>query len=273
MVWKHVNHLYQEGAKLNRSLDRSRIWLPYVLGTMISSYILGWGIVIGNQFGMLQFGSIPMMTMWLLYANTPPIIAIFLILSSKQRTFKELLKELFALKQPLRYYAIAILLPILSSVIPLFQGQASIIAPLYLPLVMWPMNAFFGGLEEVGWRYIFQPALEQKMSFTLATIITGAIWAVWHLPLFFVEGVNQYTMNFWSFAIWVMGLAFALAVLYRLSKSIWLCILFHSLINAITDSISPEFTDIQSSIVGAIIMIAVSLSLLKLLPEQKNLNS
>ena len=34
----------------------------------------------------------------------------------------------------------------------------------------------------------------------------------------------------------IIGMSFALAVIYRMTQSIWLCILFHSVINALLSS-------------------------------------
>lgn len=249
---------------MNKNLDRSKIWLPYLLLTLGLSYILWFTIVIGNQFGILIFGTPLMMIMYVLGTSIPPITAFILLVRSKQRTFKALLKEIFSFKQPIKFYVLAIGLPILACIIPLLFHQASIVGPFYAPLFMVPVMMFFGGgLEEVGWRFILQPALEEKMHFVPATLITGATWAVWHLPLFLMKGSDQYTWSFWSFAIWAMGLAFALAVLYKLSKSAWLCILFHSFFNSMTDFIAVEYKDIPISIIGALIMIAISLTLLK----------
>jgi membrane protease YdiL (CAAX protease family) len=42
----------------------------------------------------------------------------------------------------------------------------------------------------------------------------------------------------------VFGMSFALSSIYRLSKSIWLCILYHSAINSLSSSwiITDDFT-------------------------------
>lgn len=252
------------------NLDRSKIWSPYILWTMGISYTLWFAIVIGQRFGLFQFGTPLMMTMYILGANTTTIMAFILIIRSRQRTFKELFKESFAFKQPPIYYLIVVVLPILFSVITLLQNQASIVGPFYAPLFTLPVMVLFGGgLEEIGWRHILQPALEQKIGFIPATIVTGAIWAVWHLPLFFIIGANQNTQNFGAFAVWVMGMAFVLAMLYRLSNSVWLCILCHSLSNAMGDFILSKSVDIPSSIVLALVMIAISLILLRVIPGKE----
>lgn len=255
---------------MNKNLDRDKIWRPYLFWTLGLSYALWFAIIIGNQFGILTFGTSPMMILYMLGANIPPIMAFVLLICSKQRTFKQLVKEIFSLKQPIQFYAVAVGLPILACIIPLLFHQASIAGPFYAPLFMIPvMMIFGGGLEEVGWRFILQPALEERMHFIPATLVTGVTWAVWHLPLFIMKGADQYTWSFWSFAIWAIGLAFALAVLYKLSKSAWLCILFHSFFNSMTDFIAVEYQDVPTSILGALILVVISLILLSVFKKDE----
>jgi membrane protease YdiL (CAAX protease family) len=127
---------------------------------------------------------------------------------------------------------------------------------------MIPMMIIGGGLEEAGWRYILQPELEKKFSFTLSTIITAVIWWIWHLPLFFIQGVFQYGQDFFMFGINVLGLAFALASIRKNTNSVWLCVLFHSLINSLNGVYMINFDNIWGCVVTAIILIICSYVLL-----------
>lgn len=45
--------------------------------------------------------------------------------------------------------------------------------------------------EEFGWRGLALPSLEARFSPLWASLILGVIWAVWHLPLFFISGSKQ----------------------------------------------------------------------------------
>ena len=42
--------------------------------------------------------------------------------------------------------------------------------------------------EELGWRSYFQAHLEEKWSLVVAGSITGAIWGLWHLPVWLIHG-------------------------------------------------------------------------------------
>lgn len=51
----------------------------------------------------------------------------------------------------------------------------------------------FGPLpEELGWSGYALDGLQRKRSALTSSLIIGAVWAVWHFPLFFVEGTFQH---------------------------------------------------------------------------------
>ena len=50
-----------------------------------------------------------------------------------------------------------------------------------------------GGNEELGWRAVLEPELERRIPFFAACLATGAIWGLWHLPLWFTQGAGRET--------------------------------------------------------------------------------
>lgn len=130
-------------------------------------------------------------------------------------------------------------------------------APLFAIIFMIPMMLVGGGLEEAGWRYILQTELEQKYHFTTSTIIVGIIWWLWHLPLFFIQGIAQYGQNYLNFGINVLGLSFALASIRKITGSVWLCVLFHCIVNSLS-AIYIINTNVFGSITAAILLIFCS---------------
>ena len=74
-------------------------------------------------------------------------------------------------------------------------------APIYAIVFMIPMMLLGGGLEEAGWRYILQPELEKKYNFIISTLSVSIIWWLWHLPLFYIQGVAQNELNYFAFGI------------------------------------------------------------------------
>ena len=53
-----------------------------------------------------------------------------------------------------------------------------------------------GGNEELGWRAVLEPELERRIPFFAACLATGAIWGLWHLPLWFTQGAGRETTPF-----------------------------------------------------------------------------
>ena len=100
--------------------------------------------------------------------------------------------------------------------------------PWYLFILYMPLMVLGGGLEEVGWRGVLQPQLEKRFSFLPAAMMEGALWSVWHLPLWFVPNTTQSTYNFVAFTLYCITLGCTLAAVYRLTKSIWASILIHA---------------------------------------------
>jgi membrane protease YdiL (CAAX protease family) len=63
--------------------------------------------------------------------------------------------------------------------------------------------------EEPGWRGTAYPRLRTSLGRLRAGLLLGAIWAVWHLPLFFIHGTEQAGLGLASWS----GLLFMLSVI------------------------------------------------------------
>lgn len=54
------------------------------------------------------------------------------------------------------------------------------------------------------WCGYAQEGLQRRMPVVAASLVIGAVWSAWHLPLFLLEGTYQYdlgigTAGFWAF--------------------------------------------------------------------------
>lgn len=204
-----------------------------------------------------------------------PTIASYFSLkrSGEVAGFKDWLKNVFDFKHSILSYIMVVIMDILF-ILPqcLICGYERKM-PVFAIIVMIPTMIVGGGLEEAGWRYILQPELEKKLPFAVSTIIVSIIWWLWHLPLFFVQGVNQYGQNLFGFGINVLGLSFALASIRKNTGSVWLCVLFHSLVNSLSGIYEVKedlFGGIGvGTIITAIILILCSCALIKINNKKK----
>jgi membrane protease YdiL (CAAX protease family) len=85
--------------------------------------------------------------------------------------------------------------------------------------------------EELGWRGFLVPALARTMSFRDVALVSGAIWAVWHVPVIVFADYNAGTPVWYAvpcFAIMVVSLAFPMAWLRLRSGSVWPAAILHA---------------------------------------------
>jgi membrane protease YdiL (CAAX protease family) len=99
-------------------------------------------------------------------------------------------------------------------------------------------------LEELGWRGYALDRLQMDWSATGASVILGVVWAVWHLPLFFVDGSFQHdvvgfaTMGFWLFMIGTVALSVIISWVYNnTSRSIIGAIVLHGWVNFVSETV------------------------------------
>jgi len=84
--------------------------------------------------------------------------------------------------------------------------------------------------EEIGWRGFLVPALASRLTFTQTSLLSGAIWAVWHLPFLLYGGYHGSTPRWYSFlcfAAMVIPSGFLYTWVRLRSGSLWPCVLLH----------------------------------------------
>lgn len=101
--------------------------------------------------------------------------------------------------------------------------------------------------EEIGWRGLLVPQLAKLTTFTKTTLITGAIWVVWHVPLILFADYNTGGVPIWysllCFTILVMGINVAYAWLRLKSGSLWTAVLLHAVHNHYIQSLFDPLTE------------------------------
>jgi len=85
--------------------------------------------------------------------------------------------------------------------------------------------------EELGWRSFLVPALARRMSFGWTAVVSGVIWAAWHVPLIVLADYNAGTPAWYAvpcFAVGVISLSVAFAWLRLRSGSFWPAAILHA---------------------------------------------
>lgn len=86
--------------------------------------------------------------------------------------------------------------------------------------------------EEVGWRGYALPRLATHLGLRGASIVLGVIWALWHLPLFFLPGSGSDGQSFPIYLLHVTALSVAMCWLYwKTEGSLLLVMLMHASVN------------------------------------------
>jgi len=206
-----------------------------------------WGLLVILGQYHISFNDYPILMIPYILGGLSPTIASYIALkkSGKIDGIKDWLGTIFDVKQSIWKYLLVCVLAIIYILPHIIVNGYEAGEPLIMLLPMLCMMLIGGGMEEAGWRYVLQPELEKKYSFTVATLIVAAIWWLWHAPLFIIPGVTQYGKNYIAFGISILGLTFAMAIVRRVTNSVWLCVLLHCLINAL-----PAIFIIKDSIIG-----------------------
>jgi membrane protease YdiL (CAAX protease family) len=101
----------------------------------------------------------------------------------------------------------------------------------------WLLNNFTrsGGLsEEFGWRGYALPRFQARWNALVSSIVLGVIWAVWHLPLWFLAGSSQQGSSFWVFLANMVLTSVLYTWLFNNAKgSILVAVVFHAISNTL----------------------------------------
>lgn len=127
--------------------------------------------------------------------------------------------------------------------------------PWYLMAAALVFSVWAQAGEEIGWRGYALPRLSARFGLAPASLALGAIWAGWHLPLFFFPGSDLRGQSFPLYLMQVTALSVAMAWLYwRTGGSLLLVMLLHAAVNNTKDIV-------PSAVAGATDPFALSTSL------------
>lgn len=209
----------------------------------------------------------PGMSLYLAGLGGPLLAAVVVSgLASGSKGIRSLLAAGLKWRFPLRWYLAAILtLPGINLLnIAVFHNRLPedfawfVVVPMLILGQVWVVIA-----EEYGWRGYALPRLQGIFGSLGATLILGPVWALWHLPMFFVEGSPQYSDNvplaLTFYAVIIFFFSLILTMLYnRTGGSVLACMLFHASLNiaAFTIRVPPD-VKITMILVAATALISI----------------
>ncbi len=148
----------------------------------------------------------------------------------------DLLRRMVRVRVRVGWYALALLVtPALAALtaclatnagLPLHAepaGPATLAGAFAFNAWMWLLT------EETAWRVIALPRLLPRFGALGANLLLGSIWAVWHLPLFGVEGSFQSRLPFVAFALSTLATSMLIGWVFgRTRGSVLVAALFHA---------------------------------------------
>lgn len=239
--------------------------------TFCIAYLVSGVLIVLGQFGYRVYSWVDTLPQFC--ANLPfavyilsPAIASYLVLKqSRQITgLREWLQTVFHAKNSGYPYLLVIAgIVLFFSLHAAFSGRAEMALPFYVFFLSLPGNLLIGGMEEAGWSYILQPGLDKRFGYVLSSILSGVIWILWHIPLFFLPGTRHAAglIPFGMFAVQCMALRFFFGAVRRVSgkSGVFMCVLFHTMFNAASSVFSSMTATWPGTIAANTAMVLVSI--------------
>jgi membrane protease YdiL (CAAX protease family) len=120
-------------------------------------------------------------------------------------------------------------LPLGFSGVPLPSSVLGIVAVVAAGSIVGALVTFG---EEFGWRGYLLPRL-MPLGQNWAILLSGVIWACWHLPINLLYGVNGGLQGFPFWLIWIVGLGAVLGWLRFRAQSVWPAAIMHSQVDTL----------------------------------------
>ena len=219
----------------------NRLWWYLLLVIALSAFcyitldvlLLSYSIAY-SETGKMTAGYFLYAAIGLLFSTPTPFIAVLIIsLFIEKIGIRQMFRNIFRTENKVKTILITGGFCLLAFVYAILFGTPNG-SPWYMfPLGFLIMIPFVGIAEETGWRGLLQPELDKRMPYPFSVLLTAAIWFVWHFPVFIDPTSNHYGDSIIGFGITIFIWAFALAAIYKSTKSVIACALYHTFVDAI----------------------------------------
>lgn len=176
----------------------------------------------------------------------------------KKIDFKSVISDFFRVRQSYINYLLVIFFLSVNFLYVIFGGNVAITI-WYIPIIMFVKHIAFGGFEEIGWRYLFQPLLQEQLSYITSTVFTFIAWGTWHFLFFYIDG-SLAQVSVIPFLVGLLTNSFLLSTLYNITNNLWICAMTHSLINVCSQLFESGNTYVSYLCKVVVIVLAIILS-------------
>lgn len=227
-------------------MDNQRSSLTHsLISYFIVTFSFSWLFWLLPVLASQSFLTLPMPNMvWVIIGAHGPLVAA-IILTAKTggwAAVKELLRSGFNFRMSLKWWVLIIALPIVLTGIAVwanilinnYQPDTTLLSQPLMIVPTFLLMFFLGGSfqEEFGWRGYALPRLLKLANPLNASLLLGAVWGLWHLPLFYVDGASQAFMPFGIFLLLAIGFSVMFTWFFFKTKfNLFSALLFHTAIN------------------------------------------
>lgn len=187
-----------------------------------------------SETGAVSVGYVLYVIIGLLFSTPGPFIAVLIISLVRDKiSVKQLFRNIMHTESKGKTFLITGGFCLFTLLYAVLCGKPNGTAWYMLPLLFIVMIPFVGIAEETGWRGLLQPEMEKRMSFPFSVLSTAVIWYAWHFSVWLDPTSRHYGDSMIGFGITILIWAFALAAIYKATKSIIACAVYHAFIDSI----------------------------------------
>jgi len=214
-----------------------------LISFFVLAYALSWIIESPLVFLQDSISTTQILVIQILASSIPSVLAIVLTaLVLGRGALRKLLGRLLIWRVDLRWYLLIVLGPtalvlgaltfntlLLGGPALSFFGMTLVPAVVFLAFMIFPGSAMG---EEIGWRGYALPRLQAGRSALAASLILGAFWSLWHLPLWLAGAPSNPLSLYPVFVIAIIASSVIYTWVYNSTGgSLLLLVLLHATFN------------------------------------------
>lgn len=227
-------------------MKRHPLVLFFILAFALPWFV--WGTTIAQNAGLISWHIPESLAFWI---GLPLATYGTAALTGRWPAVKDLLLRLIRVKVNVIWYVVAIVLPvalvaIIVAVAPLIGQQAQVgvalpvsglIGAILLNVWMWLIT------EETAWRGYALPRLQRRFNPLVASLVLGALWGLWHLPLFFIADSFQAQIPLVGFLVSTVATSVIIGWVFNHARG---SVLIVALLHGLTD-VAIAFSGVMTS--------------------------